>query len=130
MRSRTVKLCLDSVYSRQSPRGLRSIEPTKRCVSPLPVQSNLESELDLTFYTSLRSSPTVSVPVTQVKPAKNHSATMLMESAVNLFFFFLIEPRAACSDVEPYKVFKDCKIGGSDILPQILTAGRLFIGRG
>lgn len=36
----------------------------------------------LTLYTSLLSSSSVGVPVTRVKPAKNHSATMLIESAV------------------------------------------------
>jgi hypothetical protein len=31
--------------------------------------------------------------------------------------FLLIKLRPACSDVEPYKVFDGCKIGGSHILP-------------
>lgn len=36
----------------------------------------------LTLYTSLLSSLSVGVPMTRVKPAKNHSATILIESAV------------------------------------------------
>ena len=39
---------------------------------------------ELTLYASLLSSLTVSVPMTRVKPPKNHSTTELMESEVGI----------------------------------------------
>jgi len=43
--------------------------------------------------------------------------------------FLLVKLGFACSDIESNKVLNGAKIGGSHVVPSILTAGRLFIGR-
>jgi hypothetical protein len=47
-----------------------------------PFGPHLEEARGYTLNTSLRCSASVSVPVTRVKPAKNHLAIVLMDSTV------------------------------------------------